>query len=180
MAETTSDALAPGATDQAETSKSAAGIGAAAAEAASSTDRTRRALAALEAMYASLAPSSIGELRRLYAEDAWFKDPFNEVRGGAAIVRIFAHMFQQLDSPRFLVLERAVDGDRAWLIWNLEYRLRAGQPVRTIHGASHLRFSADGRVTFHRDYWDTSEELYESMPLLGSVLRLIRRRLRAT
>jgi hypothetical protein len=80
---------------------------------------------------------------------------------------------------RFVILERAVDGDTAWLTWDLEYRLKPGQPVRRIHGASQLRFDGDGCVCHHRDYWDAAGELYETLPLLGSVLRLIRGRLRA-
>jgi len=179
MAEKITTSNAGATPDRAEGSTGAASLRVAVPATTSSTEATRHALAALEAIYAGLTPSSTSELRRLYADDAWFKDPFNEVRGSAAVERIFVHMFQQLDSPRFVILDRAVDGDRAWLTWNLEYRLRAGQPVRTIHGASCLRFTGDGRVSCHRDYWDTSEELYESIPLLGSVLRLIRRRLRA-
>jgi len=34
-------------------------------------------------------------------------------------------------------------------------------------------------VTYHRDYWDTAEELYAKLPLLGGLMRLLRRRLAA-
>lgn len=40
---------------------------------------------------------------------------------------------------------------------------------------SHLRFDAAGKVCYHRDYWDTGEELYEKLPLLGLGARLLRR-----
>ena len=42
---------------------------------------------------------------------------------------------------------------------------------------SHLRFAADGRIAYHRDYWDAAEEVYEKVPLLGGLLRRIKRRL---
>jgi hypothetical protein len=70
---------------------------------------THVALARVEALYSGLAPGRTGELRDAYSADAYFRDPFNEVRGPEAIERIFVHMFQQLDSPRFVVIERAVD-----------------------------------------------------------------------
>ena len=140
---------------------------------------TRAALARLESLYTGLTPARTGELHEVYAADAWFRDPFNEVRGPEAIERIFAHMFRQVDSPRFVILERAIDGSTAWLTWDLEYRTSPGKPLRRIHGASQLRFDADGRVTHHRDYWDAAGELYESLPLLGGVLRLLRKRLGA-
>ena len=37
-----------------------------------------------------------------------------------------------------------------------------------------------GRVVAHRDYWDAAEELYEKLPVLGALMRLLKRRLRAT
>jgi steroid Delta-isomerase len=140
---------------------------------------TRAALARLESLYTGLTPARTGELHEVYASDAWFRDPFNEVRGPEAIERIFAHMFRQVDSPRFVILERAIDGSTAWLTWDLEYRTSPGKPLRRIHGASQLRFDTHGRVTHHRDYWDAAGELYESLPLLGGVLRLLRKRLGA-
>jgi hypothetical protein len=35
-------------------------------------------------------------------------------------------------------------------------------------------------VADHRDYWDAAEELYEKLPVLGALMRLLKRRLRAT
>jgi steroid Delta-isomerase len=36
-----------------------------------------------------------------------------------------------------------------------------------------------GLVTYHRDYWDAAEELYETLPLLGQLLRFIKKKLKA-
>ncbi|MFN7753576.1 MAG: nuclear transport factor 2 family protein [Pseudomonadota bacterium] len=142
------------------------------------TEATREALEALEAAFIDLRPENVGRLREHYAPDAAFRDPFNDVRGVQAIVGIFEHMFEQLESPRFVVLDRVVEGEVAWLTWNLEYRMRGGARERRIHGASRLRF-VGGRVVDHRDYWDAAEELYETLPLLGTLLRALRSRLRA-
>lgn len=138
----------------------------------------RAALLALESTFATLSPDSVVRLRDHYAPQARFRDPFNDVHGVESIERIFRHMFEQLDGPRFVVLDRAVDAPVAWLTWNLEYRLHGHARARRIHGASRLLFDAAGRVVEHRDYWDAAEELYESVPVLGAVLRRIRARLR--
>jgi hypothetical protein len=45
-----------------------------------------------------------------------------------------------------------------------------------ILGASHLVFSDQGLVTLHRDYWDAAEELYEKLPLVGGLMRWLKRR----
>lgn len=49
------------------------------------------------------------------------------------------------------------------------------QLLRLIHGISHLRFDDDGKVNNHRDYWDTGEELYAKLPLIGGAVRLLQR-----
>ena len=39
-----------------------------------------------------------------------------------------------------------------------------------------LKLTADGLVDFHRDYRDAAEELYEKLPLLGGLMRWLRKR----
>ncbi|KQW93493.1 isomerase [Massilia sp. Root418] len=127
--------------------------------------------------YETLAPGTVPQLREVYTPDAFFKDPFNEVRGHAAIARIFEHMFEQVAQPRFVVKERMAQGGQAFLTW--EFHFRMGRELHTIRGASHLAFGVDGRVAVHRDYWDAAEELYEKIPLLGGFMRLLKRRARS-
>ena len=131
-------------------------------------------LDALVRFYQELTPASVARFPEFYTEDAWFKDPFQEVRGVAAIQRIFAHMFRQVEEPRFIVSEQLADDHAAMLVW--EFRYGRGQCIR---GVSHLRFAADGRVAYHRDYWDAAEELYAKLPILGALLRRLRRALAA-
>jgi hypothetical protein len=46
-----------------------------------------------------------------------------------------------------------------------------------IQGASHLRLDGQGRVAQHRDYWDAAEELYETLPIVGTLMRWLKRRI---
>lgn len=128
------------------------------------------------AFYESLTLSSLTQLDRIYAADAFFKDPFNEVRGIAEIRSIFSHMFVQVDAPRFVVTTQIVQGDTAFLTWNFLFRMkRFSSDEQCIRGASHLRFAQNGLIEYHRDYWDAAEELYEKIPALGSLMRLLKR-----
>ena len=131
----------------------------------------------LIAWFESLTPASLAQLGELYTEDAFFKDPFNEVRWPPAIRLIFEHMFASLDEPRFMVTEAVVDGDRAFLAWEFVFRMRRfDRAPQRIRGGSHLHFAPDGRVCMHRDYWDAAEELYEKLPVLGTLMRWLKRR----
>lgn len=138
-----------------------------------------RAVELLVHYYETFSPPSIERFAEYYSDDAYFKDPFNEVRGLAAIRRIFLHMFSQLDEPRFVVGERVVDAGGAFLVWDFHFRLRGRSAAQLIRGVSHLKFDASGRVCWHRDYWDAAEELYAKLPLIGGLFRGLRRSLAA-
>lgn len=135
------------------------------------------AVAALIDFYQGLSPETVRRLPEFYSDDAYFKDPFNEVRGAAAIERIFRHMFDQVAEPRFEVTETVVDGPAAMLAWRFHFRTRLWRrsEAQVIRGVSHVKFTADGKVCFHRDYWDAAEELYSHLPILGPLLRRLQR-----
>lgn len=138
---------------------------------------TQAAVTQLVQLYEQLSPEALPQLGACYAPDARFKDPFNHVRGVAAITQVFTHMFATLERPRFVVLERLVQGDRACLTWEFHFRLRRWRPQvdQCIRGATMLHFDADGRVASHRDYWDAAEELYEKLPGVGTLMRWLKR-----
>jgi steroid Delta-isomerase len=127
--------------------------------------------------FESFAPGDVARLDDWYTPDAVFRDPFNDVAGLPAIRSVYRHMFEQLASPRFKVVSTVSAGSDCWLVWDMSYG--AGANRRNIHGASFLQLAQDGRIAVHRDYWDAAGELYEKLPVLGSVLRMVRRRLAA-
>ena len=128
--------------------------------------------------YEHLTPQSLDQLHLCYAPQAHFKDPFNDVRGVDGIRQVFAHMFTTVDHPRFVVTERLVQGQRAFLVWEFHFSMRKwrkGVP-QCIRGGTFLRLDPeDGLVLEHQDYWDAAQELYEKLPLLGSFMRALRR-----
>ncbi len=127
--------------------------------------------------FETLAEADVARLPALYTPDALFKDPFNEVRGTAAIERIFRHMFVALDAPRFVVRDIVVDGDQCFLTWDFLFRMkRFTRDEQCIRGSSHLKLAPDGRIAMHRDYWDAAEELYEKLPVVGALMRWLKRR----
>jgi ketosteroid isomerase-like protein len=128
--------------------------------------------------FETLSPASLARLDAFYTPDAYFKDPFNEVRGLAAVRGIFSHMYDALEQPRFVVTGRIVDGDQCFLTWTFEFRFKNFDraTLQTVRGGSHLKFTADGLIDFHRDYWDAAEELYEKLPVVGGLMRWLKKR----
>jgi hypothetical protein len=139
---------------------------------------SRQATENLATFFETLSPQSVAQLHTVYDEQATFKDPFNQVQGLPEIERIFRHMYVALDQPHFVVTGQVVDGAQAFLTWEFRFRFKRFDTttLQAVRGASHVVFNEQGLVTMHRDYWDAAEELYEKLPVLGSVMRWLKAR----
>ena len=135
----------------------------------------------IQHQFESLSAHSVPALAALYALDARFKDPFNAVQGRDKIARIFSHMFETVQAPRFavtkIIANIAPDESDVCLRWDFHF-VRNHQSC-SIVGATHLVLDATGKIAMHDDYWDAAEQVYERVPLLGAVLRWIKRRISA-
>lgn len=127
--------------------------------------------------FETLSPVTVSQLPDLYHAQAYFKDPFNEVEGIAAIERIFSHMYTQVNNPHFKIVSGLAQQSEAWLEWDFLFE-QYGKPW-VVRGASKLCFDAEGKITNHRDFWDTGEELYAKLPVIGVLVRWLRKRLSA-
>ena len=128
--------------------------------------------------FETLSPQQLERLGELYTLDARFKDPFNEVQGLEPIAAIFRHMYASLDNPRFIVTGQVAEGSQCFLTWQFKFGFKNFHKgvEQSIAGASHLVLAADGRIQVHRDYWDAAEELYEKLPVVGGLMRWLKKR----
>lgn len=123
----------------------------------------------------SMTPASLDRLAEFCAPDMRFRDPFNEVTGIEGYRRVLAKMFEDVGQPTFEVTGKALAGSACYLRWRFGFR-RAGGDAVTIQGMSEISFTSGGLVREHIDFWD-SGQVYEMVPLLRSLVRLVRRRL---
>ena len=129
------------------------------------------------AQFESLSPQSVNQLTNLYASDAAFKDPFNEVRGHNAIKHIFLHMFNQVNNPRFVIKSVLENDQHASLTWEFEFQFKSSlNQSELIKGCTWFTFNQQDLIIEHRDYWDAAEELYEKLPLIGGLMRWLKKR----
>ena len=139
---------------------------------------SRQATDNLATFFETLSPQSVAQLHTIYDAQARFKDPFNEVQGLPEIEKIFRHMYVALEQPHFVVTGQLVDGTQAFLTWEFRFRFKRFDTttLQAVRGASHVLFNDQGLVTVHRDYWDAAEELYEKLPVLGGLMRWLKKR----
>jgi len=135
------------------------------------TDRLDTYITYLE----SLTPETLPSLDQYVTNDVRFCDPFNDVRGVALMTRVFEEMFENVGPVAFTVTKRAELGDQAFIAWRFDGRL-FDKPW-TFEGVSELTFAADGRVVEHIDRWDSAGDFWQRVPLIGWLLRRMKRRL---
>lgn len=140
------------------------------------TEELDSALARYCRFFETLETDSLGEIEQLFEADALFVDPFNRVRGTAAIRRIFEHLLRHWPSTRFEVRETCRKEHKAFLLWTFQ-----PDPSRSlaIEGTSRVEFGMQGKVVAHHDYWDSASELYAQLPLTGPPVRWLLRRSQA-
>jgi ketosteroid isomerase-like protein len=127
--------------------------------------------------YQKLTIESLEDITKFYAKDAFFKDPFNEIRGIGKIKHIFVDMFHQLQDPRFIFLDTIVQDEQAFITWDFHFSIKSKK--YKIHGSSHLKLNELGQIVYHRDYWDVGEELFLKVPIIKNIYGLVRKKISA-
>lgn len=113
----------------------------------------------------------------IYDEEIVFKDPFNNVKGIDAVYGIFAHMYENLITPRFVITEYIGTESTAYVKWDFIFTFKGETEEKVFEGVSRLEINVHDKVTSHTDYWDAAENIYEYLPLVGSVLRMIKKKI---
>jgi len=130
----------------------------------------------LQTVFQELRGDSVALLDDVYAADVVFEDPLHRVAGLDALKAYFRRLYAEVEAIRFSFESVVAAPGEAMLTWTMYMkhgRLRSGEEL-ALPGATHIRFAE--RVHYHRDYFDAGALLYERLPVLGTVIRAIRRR----
>jgi hypothetical protein len=139
------------------------------------TDRAEM-LAAYGRYFEDLTPETLPEIARIATPDMRFRDPFNDVRGIDNVVRLLGTMYAH-GTPRFEILDRALGQSAGYILWRFTNDPGGGRAPLMITGMSEIHFAPDGRISEHIDHWDSGGQFYERIPVLGWLIRLVRKRL---
>lgn len=133
-------------------------------------------LETFKAAFQQLDKDHLELLDRMYAEDIKFIDPAHSLTGLDEVKNYFSKLYQNVDSITFVFDNELVSEHQATLEWTMNFthpRLANNRKI-TVSGCSWLKFSEDGKVIYHRDFFDLGAMLYEHIPLLGRIINKIR------
>lgn len=135
-------------------------------------------VATVGSVYQQLNKSNLHLLNDVYHPNVVFEDAAHRLEGWVELKRYFDSLYRNVDRCQFNIQDQQQQGDSGFITWTMELKHPKLQKGATIfvNGVSHLKFS-EGRVIYHRDYFDLGEMLYENLPLLGSIVKTIKSRL---
>lgn len=126
--------------------------------------------------YQDLVNFPVHDFDRIYADNVVFRDPIVKVKGAAELLSYVEPVCEQVSYGRFEYLDQIVDGNKAYIKWNANFRHRKfGDRTISLHGMSHIQF--DEKIYFHENVYDPGVLIYEQFPLAGTVGRWLKRRL---
>ena len=113
----------------------------------------------------------------VYAQGAYFQDGFRQVRGNVNIEAYFLSTTGAFQECTFDIVDVAHHEGNYYFRWTMNLTLKRDPENPLVQpGMSHIRFDTEGRVVFHKDYWETAA-LYERLPVLGSIIRWVKKQI---
>ena len=130
-------------------------------------------------LFEELSMERLEGIEEFVSTDIKFKDPFNELSGLDAFRRLLVKTLNDVKGLKFEVTHRAWTEDILFLRWSFQGEVR-GLNYWKVEGMSEINFDERGLVCRHVDHWDAAGQFYEKLPLIGTIIRIIRSRLQVS
>ena len=119
-------------------------------------------------LFSQLTPDNLPEIGELVSDNMVFSDPFNLTYGKDKFIRIFQHMFDVMENPKFEILDVSISNRAGYIKWRLTGQVKKWKQIPIdITGMSEVVNDESGRITAHYDHWDSASQLLVFIPALG-------------
>ena len=116
---------------------------------------------------------SLRDLPKIYSPTIEFEDPINTVQGLDNLYLVFEDLLKVFSEIEIQVKETSSTNHTAFVRWLMTYRFR--KKKYSIDWVTHIEFDSSGLICKHKDYWDASFPLYGTFPMLGFLMRGIKK-----
>ena len=122
-------------------------------------------------LFESLNLENLYKFDELLDKNIYFEDPFNKVYGIENFKKIFSNTLKKLDNVEFKVLTIISKNNIYILKWEMTFF--AFNKKNYIFGLSEVTVSRNKKIVSHVDYWDSYNNFYTKIPILGIIFQFI-------
>jgi len=129
--------------------------------------------------YNNLSQNNLDSLAELYSNNVEFIDPVHHMLGLDQLQQYVSPAYARLSSCHFVATSQIANQDQGCLSWVMTFTHDAignGKPI-SVHGCSVVHWNSEGKIAYHRDYYDLNEMVLEHIPLLGWVTKKIKKKM---
>lgn len=134
----------------------------------------------IEKAFNTLRADNLHILDNFYHPELTFTDPVGSLTGLKAMKDYYRTMYENVQDIKFHFHHMVEEDNNIMVTWTMDLRadgLNGGEMVK-VAGVSHVVFDErTNLVISHRDYFDMGEFVYETVPILGSIIRYIKKKL---
>lgn len=141
---------------------------------------TEENISAIQKAWNKLGSGNLEVLEEIYSADIQFEDPISRGRGIENLRRHFGRLFRNLSRISYSYGSSTWTSDTLVMQWTLTAELAPSRKAFELPGISWLQLDPEsGKIAKSREYFDLGKGLYEHVPILGILIKSIKRRIQA-
>ncbi len=133
----------------------------------------------IQYVFTHLSANNLEILDPFYDKQVHFQDPLGTHNSLESAKAYYAGLYKNVTAIKFDFTDTLSDGNKHLLVWTMHLRakgLNSGKEI-SVAGNSVIIFNDNNLVSYHRDYFDMGEFIYEQLPVLGWIIRKVKQRL---
>lgn len=135
----------------------------------------------IQEAYNKVNKDNIDFLDQFYSENIEFVDPLGKHVGLEDVKTYYRKVYQGVEEIHFDFNDSVIQGENYVLFWKMHFKSRSlnGGETVTVEGNSLMRLNDEGRVCYHRDFFDMGEMIYEKVPVLKWIVGGVKKALKS-
>jgi hypothetical protein len=114
-------------------------------------------------------------LNEIYSDNVVFIDPIHEINGIDNLSKYFNKLNDNLIEGSFLFTDESISGNKAYLSWEMNLKLK--KPNKNVKASGISVLTIEEKIIKQRDYFDAGELFYENIPILGSLILFLKKKI---
>lgn len=139
---------------------------------------SKEAVEKFKSYFSELKINRNADLNEIYHDDVIFIDPIHKITGLENLKSYFKNLNDNLIEGSFLFVNESEIGDTVYLEWEMNIKLK--RPKKAIKASGISVLTIDKKIIKQRDFFDAGELFYENIPVLGGIIRLIKKKIAKT